>query len=311
MEKFYGVLGTVLPVLLMLALGVAARRTGLLSAEQTAGLKKLVLNITLPAVLFSSFARAEYSLGTLLWPALMFLFCLAAMALGRAGAGPLKIHTRLAPFLTSGYEAGMLGYALFALLAGEAHVASFAIIDLGQVLFVFTVYRASLDRMQGGPRPAGEIVRSLLFSPMILAILAGVLMGATGAFKALESAGAGGVVSAAASFVAQPTGAVILLAVGYDLALRKVNWRNTLRIAGLRLAVSGVLMLAMLAVSRLLMHGDAHMQTAILLMFLLPPPYVLPIFASDPADRADISSALSLLTLVTVTAFALMAFVRG
>ena len=40
------------------------------------------------------------------------------------------------------------------------------------------------------------------------------------------------------------------------------------------------------------------------LMVLLPPPYVIPVFADEPAERVQISSALSALTLVTMILFA-------
>lgn len=302
---------TVLPVLFMLGLGAVFRQTRLFSEVQVAGLKKLVLHVTLPAVLFHSFARAQYSADSLIWPSLMFLACLGAMALGRAGARVMRLSSGLVPYLTSGYEAGMLGYALFALLVGEEQVASFAIIDLGQVLFVFTVYKVSLDRSQGGPRSGNEVLRSLLFSPLILAIVAGVLMGATGAFRELERTGVAQVLSSTASFIAQPTAAVVLLAVGYDLVLRDIHWRDTLKIAGLRWAISGLLMAVMLAASRWFLHGDPFIRRAIVLMFLLPPPYVLPMFAKDPAERTVVSSGLSLLTLFAIVAFAAMTMWGG
>ena len=40
------------------------------------------------------------------------------------------------------------------------------------------------------------------------------------------------------------------------------------------------------------------------LMMILPPPYVIPVFADEPAERVQISSALSALTLVTMILFA-------
>ena len=45
---------------------------------------------------------------------------------------------------------------------------------------------------------------------------------------------------------------------------------------------------------------------AAVLLFLLPPPYVLPIFADEPGQRVAISSALSALTFVSLLLFAVM-----
>jgi len=46
---------------------------------------------------------------------------------------------------------------------------------------------------------------------------------------------------------------------------------------------------------------------AVLLMFILPPPFVLPVFADVESERADISSALSALTFVSILFFAVLA----
>ena len=47
-------------------------------------------------------------------------------------------------------------------------------------------------------------------------------------------------------------------------------------------------------------------EGAALLLFILPPPFVIPIFADEPSQRAQISSALSALTVVTLVLFAVM-----
>ena len=47
-------------------------------------------------------------------------------------------------------------------------------------------------------------------------------------------------------------------------------------------------------------------EGAAVLLFILPSPYVIPIFADEPAERVQISSALSALTLVTMILFAVV-----
>ena len=54
-----------------------------------------------------------------------------------------------------------------------------------------------------------------------------------------------------------------------------------------------------LLVNRLLLGGAMH-TGALVLMFILPPPYVLPVFADAGDERANISSALSVLTLLSI-----------
>jgi hypothetical protein len=47
------------------------------------------------------------------------------------------------------------------------------------------------------------------------------------------------------------------------------------------------------------------------LMVILPPPYVIPVFADEPNERVQISSALSALTLVTMILFAALSVLAG
>ena len=311
MAQTQQVLTTVLPVIVMLLLGVVTRRTGMLSREGISALKRVVMDITLPAVLVSAFAGAQYSLGSLLLPLIMFAVCLGALGLGHVGKRVLGVKSPYTPYMAAGYEAGMLGYALFALLYGQQHTASFALLDLGQVLFVFTVYKVLLKRTQGGRMTAGETARSLITSPTIWAIVAGVLLGATGLYEAMGAWGGDQLLNAVADFVAAPTGAVILLTIGYDLTFDRGQMKAGLRTCAMRLVVSAALMGLMLWVTGVMFPGDAYVRGAVLLMFMLPPPYVLPIIADDPQERAYVSSTLCLLTLVTIAAFAVMAWGVG
>ena len=131
MGDVISVIQTALPVFLTLALGMLCRQKKFLSREGIDALKKVVLNITLPAVLVNAFATAEYSLSTLVLPVLMYVICCVALALGFVIIRFSKMKSRLAPFIASGFEAGMLGYALFALLFPGESASKFAILDLG------------------------------------------------------------------------------------------------------------------------------------------------------------------------------------
>ncbi len=290
-----------LPVFAMLALGVLCRKKAILSRESISGLKTLVVNITLPAVMFSAFANAEYSLGSLWIPVMMFLICVLMLLTGMAGCRLLGVSGRLSPYLSAGFEAGMLGYALFALLFPKDGTSAFAIVDLGQVLFVFTVYKALLAGRQGLGGAAHEALRA----PTVWAILLGILLGATGLYGKLQPSGISHVMDAVAAFIAAPTGAVILLSIGYDLASGQIRWRKTGGLIVMRIVISAAALLIAWLVNRYLLNDLIH-PGALVLMFTLPPPYVLPVFADVAEERADISSALSGLTLISLVLFTAM-----
>ena len=300
------VLRTILPVVVMLAIGMLCRRRGILSREGVNALKNVVVNITLPAVLLQAFATTSYTLMDVVIPLLMFLACLAAWALDRVGMRLMRVPSRFVPFLTTGFEAGMLGYALFNMLYGADRTAEFARIDLGQVLFVFTVYKILLG-LEGGERADGrQLLKEMALSPIILAIAAGVLLGATGLYRALVPSGVSALFDACVDFVSAPTGAIILLTIGYDLVLDDIPWGQTLKVVGLRLVIMLALRTALALLVNRLWPG-ANLTAAINVMFILPPPYVLPVFADDADQRTYVSSALSVSTLVAIAGFAVMA----
>lgn len=303
MSVLIKVIETALPVMLTLLIGMFCREKQFLSREGVDALKKVVINITLPAVLVNAFATAEYSLSSLAIPVLVFLLCCLGLVVGKFLAKIFGLG-KLPAYLATGFEAGMLGYALFALLFPEDSASNFAILDLGQTLFVFTLYKALLSGKSG--RQA--VVKDIVTSPIIWAITAGVLLGATGLYGLMGKIGVSGILDSVTSFISAPTGMIILMAVGYDLDLKEIRWKETGRFIALRLISMAVLLGILLLVNRFVLDGVIHVGAAVLL-FLLPPPYVLPIFSDEEDQRARLSSAISALTLVTMILFAVMAVV--
>ena len=304
MNTMMTVLEKALPVFVMLALGVLCRKKQIISREGVGAMKTFAVSITLPAVMFSAFATAQYSLHSVIVPLVIFAVCVLMLLLGRAGCRMLGVGGRLSPFLTTGFEAGMLGYALFALLYPQEPTAAFAMVDLGQVLFVFTLYKALLAGRGG----LGGVIAEAAHAPTVWAIAAGILVGASGLYGAMQATGISRVVDAVTSFVAAPTSAVILLTIGYDLNPAEIRLGKTLRLAALRFGIAGIALLAVLAADRLLLGGMMH-TGALVLLFMLPPPYVLPVFADEPQEREDISSALSVTTLISLLLFMAMTVV--
>ena len=292
-------LKTILPVMLMLGIGILCRRRQIISREGVNALKSVVVNIALPAVLLNAFATTRYTLMDVVIPLIMFLVCLAAWGLGRLGGSLLKMPSRFVPFLTTGFEAGMLGYALFNMLYGAGRTAEFARVDLGQVLFVFTLYKILLGLDGSRKAEPRQLLREMALSPIILAIAAGVLLGATGLYEALKPTGVSDIFDACVSFISAPTSAIILLTIGYDLVL-------TDKVVLLRLVIMLALRTALLWLMGLL-WPDASLTAAVNVMFILPPPFVLPVFADDADQRTYISSALSVSTLMAIIGFAVLA----
>lgn len=301
MGTVISVVETALPVFLALGMGMWCRSSNFISRDGVDTLKKVVINLTLPFVLFNAFATADYSLSSVILPVIIFAVCTLMLALGFAVIRVSGMKSRLAPFLASGFEAGMLGFALFALLFPNESTSKFAMLVLGQELFVFTLYKTLLV----GKTDLKAIGRDFLTSPTLIAVVLGILVGASGLYRLLGQWGISGIVDSVTSFVSAPTGMIILLAVGYELVLKEIPWKKTMGLIAMRLAIAGVMLAVLILLNRTILGGMVF-EGAASLLFILPPPYIIPVFADEPKERVQISSALSALTLVAMVLFAVM-----
>lgn len=308
MTNVIQVLNTILPVILILGIGIICRRSGIISREGIGALKSVVVNITLPAVMLGAFATMDYSWKNVIITLMMFAICFVAWFLGKIMRITLKMESRFVAFLCTGFEAGMLGYALFTLLYGSENLWSFATVDLGQVLFVFTLYKVLLGADGENKVTAKSLLKEMYTSPVVIAIAVGVVLGATGLYKALEPSGISSLITACTNFVSAPTSAIILLTIGYDLVLNKIPWRKVASVSIVRIVIMIVMRICAGVVVRAIGLGDS-LDTALNVMLILPPPYVLPVFADDENEREYVSASLSVFTLISIVGFMLLAIV--
>ena len=306
MDKLISVISTALPVFLALAMGMMCRSKGFLTRDGVDTLKKVIVNLTLPFVLFSSFATAEYSLSALILPVIVFLICTAMLALGFLWVKLSKSGSKVAPFLASGFEAGMLGFSLFALLFPDQSASKFAMLVLGQEIFVFTLYKMLLT----GKTSPKAILNDFMTSPTLIAVVLGLIVGASGLYGAFRSWGVNTIIESVTSFISAPTGTIILFAVGFDLVLKEINWKKTGNMVAMRLVIAGLMLSLLILLNRTVLNGMIFEGAAVML-FMLPSPYIIHIFADAAEERVQISSALSALTLITMVLFAVASVVVG
>ena len=300
MGTVLSVISTALPVFVALGIGALCRSRGFLTQDGVDTLKKVVINLTLPFVLFGSFATASYSLSAITLPVIIFLACCTMLAVGFLWAKISKSGSKTAPFITSGFEAGMLGFSLFGLLFPDKSLSAFAMLSLGQEIFVFTVYKALLT----GRFSPKAILKDIVTSPLLIAVISGLIVGASGLYDLFRAWGISAVIESVTSFLSAPTGTIILFAIGFDLVFKEINWKKTSGLVLLRLVIAGSMLGLLLLLNRTLL-GNMMFEGALVILFILPPPYIIPIFSTENEERVHISSALSVLTLITMLLFAL------
>lgn len=265
------VLSIVLPVFLSLCIGMFCRAHRMLNAESAAALKKVAVNICLPAVSLGTFARADYSSRRLLIPVWIFIVCALALILGFGAQKLLKMQHSLSPYLCTCFEGGMLGFSLYPLIYGD--LSPFAIVVMGQTFFIFTVYKIMLAGARGGR----ALLHEAITSPSLWALALGVLMGVSDLYARMADAGLQTLFDTTLSFVSAPTSFLILLTIGYELKPIGIQWGEVIKVVLARFAIMLVLLGATFLVNRTLLGNTIEISAAVML-FILPPPYVLPAF---------------------------------
>jgi malate permease and related proteins len=296
------ILQMTLPVLVAFGLGYLCKHKKVFGADGLKGLKAVVGNITLPAVLFYAFLTAEYSGKIALTFSAVFIACILGLAAGFALRRFVKPYGKYMPFLLTEFEGGMLGYALFGLLyAGQTHI--FAMVDIGQTFCTFTVFLAVLKAVGGEKVSVRALGRNMLHNVVFICIVLGAALGMLGVGRWLLASPAGPIVTDAIQFIAAPTSALILIIVGYELSFQKSLLVPVLKTAGLRLAV----MLALLALVSLTVFAfipfEKPLFVAMLLAFSLPAPFIIPLYASEAGHAEYIATTLSIQTLIAIALF--------
>lgn len=186
------ILAKVLPVLVMIILGRVCATKGILNGEQHAGLKNVIGDILLPVVLFQAFFTADYGKRMLLVFVLVFVGYGAALAAGYALRRFVKPYGRFMPLLMTNAEGGMLGYALYALLCGADQTKMYAMVDIGQTVFGFTVFLTALKAAGGEKMTPKFIVKNMLTNKACIGMLLGIILGALGVHQGHRRHGGGG-----------------------------------------------------------------------------------------------------------------------
>ena len=290
------ILAKVLPVLVMIALGRVCATKGILNDDQHAGLKNIIGDILLPVVLFQAFFTAEYGRRMLLVFVLVFAGYGAALAAGYGLRRFVKPYDRFMPLLMTSAEGGMLGYALYALLCGADQTKTYAMVDIGQTMFAYTVFLTAL-KAAGGEKMTHQCIGMLL----------GIVLGALGVHKAIDGTAAGEIVTSLLSFITAPTSALILIVMGYQLHVSRALLRPVLTTMGLRLGVLAAVCAAVSGILFAVIPFDKGLLLALMLQYTLPAPFIIPLFADLGDDAEYVSTTLSLGTVLAVVLFFFLA----
>ncbi len=308
MDQTTLIINRVLPILLLIGLGSWVRQRQFLTDATINDLRKVVVNFTLPAVLFISFLEIELELTHIVVFIAMYLLCMALYAFGRRLQQQLDVQYEYFPFVMTGFEYGMLGVSLFGSAYGLDKIGYIAVIDLGHEIFIWSFFLSLLLMKRDGISQTGQLVRAVFRSPVMVAIMAGILFNLLGIQSFLYERAVTGGIMATLVFLSNLTIPLILIIVGYGIKLDWQGAREAGQVIVIRLAV--LLPLA-LVLSKVFIGGLLNMekpfQAAFFTLLILPPPFIVPLYMRSgiPDERRYINNVLTLYTIITIVLFSI------
>ena len=157
MQQTIQIFNQVLPILFLISLGYWTRQKQFLSESTVDELRKIVVNLALPAVLFTSFLHIELKSAYFVIFALTFVLAGLLFMLGRFLKKRLAIRFAYFPFLLTGFEYGMLGVSLFGAAYGLEQIGYIAVADLGHEIFIWFVFLPLLLIQRDGAQKPADI----------------------------------------------------------------------------------------------------------------------------------------------------------
>ena len=336
--------GSLVAIAALIAAGVVMARRGWLGDRAVDGLKTLITQLTLPLLLFRAFLQLAPEGRNAVLALAVFAACAVMGGVGAALQRAARLPRPETRLLFQGFEAGMLGYALFVALHGDGRLPAFAALDMGQVIYVFTALMVQMSVLEqhrvrelslasagggagpapagggGGPAPASTAQvpggaagrpaitfpwRDIAMSKVLWAIVGGLAISLVAPGFAAWLSGTDGPAAPVFDTIGGLTTPLVCLVIGTSLAGGIPRDPAIVTVVALRTVVGlGLGLLFGLVVVPALGFSEWHARAAIML-FVLPAPFVIPVYYRR--NPAFIGSVLTLGTAVSIGLIAVLA----
>jgi len=307
MDRMITVAQVIAPILVVLVLGMLARKKQMMKPEEVRGLQNFVVKFAIPCVVFNSCVTAEIGVESLTTMALAFVMVLCG-TLWAFRYGKKKFPYHNFPMFFSCQETGMLGIPLFLILFGADQAYRMGVLDVAQAAMAFPVI-AILSSDTGESPSALEITKKVLVSPLLIMAILGLGLNFSGLADVLESAGILGILTESTGFLTQPISVLMIFSVGYNFSLKKESRGPVLKIASLRFAICAAFGVLIQLALCLIPNVDSLTRITMLMYCTLPTSYLSPGLGRSQEDYTVASGVCSVLTAVSLLIFCVLAAV--
>jgi predicted permease len=296
------------PIFILIGLGIWIRYIDLFRKETVDDFKKLIINISLPAILFFAFLNIDLKFSYIFIFIIIFILCIVLYLMGLLIKKIFMIQSDYLEFLTTGFEFGMMGAVFFGAAFGMENIGYIGLIGLGHEFFIWFVYVTLLKRKTEGQSNFLQIIKNFISSPVIIAIILGLLFNILNLKDLLESFVMTKAVFQSLNYLAGLTVPLILIIIGYNIRFEFQLLKKGIPFIITRLTlIIAVVIFIDIFIFQKLFRLDKIFSAALYTFVLLPPPFILPLYIKkdNEEELSYVNGVIVLYSLFSIIFFSL------
>ena len=227
---------------LMIFLGYALKRFDILKAQDSTTLSKIVINVSMPALIFTNLVTANISIDMIILPItsiIVSLICMTIAFLFCKSRGYSKIKTWTLMIASAMMNTGFVGYPITLGVLGNEGLINAIFFDLSTSI-IFVVYGMVLVSQFGGDRK--EVVKSGLSFMPLWAVIFGLIFN-------IGHIQYGYVLNSALTYLANSTVPLIMISLGLTIDFKGIKdyLNDSLVVSAIRLVIAPVIVFVALS----------------------------------------------------------------
>ena len=227
---------------LMIFLGYALKRVDILKAQDSTTLSKIVLNVSMPALIFTNLVTANISINMIILPItsiIVSLICMTIAFLFCKSRGYSKIKTWTLMIASAMMNTGFVGYPITLGVFGNEGLINAIFFDLSTSI-IFVVYGMVLVSQFGGDRK--EVVKSGLSFMPLWAVIFGLIFN-------IGHIQYGYVLNSALTYLANSTVPLIMISLGLTIDFKGIKdyLSDSLVVSAIRLVIAPIIVFVALS----------------------------------------------------------------
>lgn len=297
----------IIPILLLITFGKLMRSKNWIDSQTADTLKSGIIRIGLPIVLFLTFKDMTLEKEFLFLSLISFFMLTVFYVIGSLVNRIAKINNPALPFLATGFSFGLLGVPLFGGVYGIDHLSELSILGIGNEFFLWFLYITLLRHHFGKESFSIKAISGFLRSPLIIAILTGLLLNLSGLHRYFDQLIILKGLNRTLESLATMTTPLMLIIIGYGIKLEKPSLVVAARLLLIRLIIVFALgyMVKLLVIDPFLHPDSTIFNLAFFTFLILPPPFSLAIFMGEYCSEDETTIVNNTVVLSTLACLVL------